>query len=418
MDLCKECRDDRRNQPWNTPEMSVEGLCTLSFLVARSVVKELQEELAHLPEDAAGEFKRFRARVLRMLEIEHVLDANAGLGTQEVRRMDRDRKRKAYLKAIAGGVIRPDVYEMMKAQNQTQGDPEKRRVRKRQYDRNSKKRMKKLVKVMKVWSQILVWWVQYRNRYPEGIYSTWQEEEGDPAKPLPHGWVPDKNTLDAVLAEENPDDADNSLTWAEIGEKRPAIFTAQPGRYGQSPTLLTRKEMCIRVYHAVSADLYEWMESSPPGYEVHGCYNPAGRWNRPCLRHQGHGGGCQHHPGIFPKEGRDSIDGHLVTRDDLDEFLKMADSKRFSRGFRSKREEIYDWFKKRYKDYDQPFVPFVGLWSKIALALLGLFILAPGEDEEEGEQPEESDYNDDEGDWEKQFGDDEDDDDELSLIHI
>ena len=127
------------------------------------------------------------------------------------------------------------------------------------------------------------------------------------------------------------------------------------------------------------------------------------------MRHQGHGGGCQHHPGIFPKEGRDSIDGHLVTRDDLDEFLKMADSKRFSRGFRSKREEIYDWFKKRYKDYDQPFVPFVGPWSKIALALLGLFILAPGEDEEEGEQPEESDYNDDEGVWEKQFGDDEDD---------
>ena len=327
--------------------------------------------------------------------------------------MDRDRKRKAYLKAIAGGVIRPDVYEMMKAQNQTQGDPEKRRVRKRQYDRNSKKRMKKLVKVMKVWSQILVWWVQYRNRYPEGIYSTWQEEEGDPAVPLPHGWVPDKNTLDAVLAEENPDDADNSLTWAEIGEKRPAIFTAQPGRYGQSPTLLSRKEMCIRVYHAVSADLYEWMESSPPGYEVHGCYNPAGRWNRPCLRHQGHGGGCQHHPGIFPKEGRDSIDGHLVTRDDLDEFLKMADSKRFERGFRSKRAEIYDWFKKRYKDYDEPFVPYAGPWSKIALALLGLFILAPGEDEEEGEQPEESDYNDDEGDWEKQFGDDEDDDDEY-----
>ena len=28
----------------------------------------------------------------------------------------------AYLKAIAGGVIRPDVYDMMKAQNQTQGD--------------------------------------------------------------------------------------------------------------------------------------------------------------------------------------------------------------------------------------------------------------------------------------------------------
>ena len=271
--------------------------------------------------------------------------------------------------------------------------------------------MKKVEKVLKIWSQILVWWVQYRNRIPGGVYSLYIEEDDEPRVTMPHGWVPDRVVVESALEAEYASDAVNSLHWATLLENRPEILTVLPGRQGNPVNLLNRKELCIRVFHQVTADLYESEEGAHPGYEVEGCYEPVRGSSMPCLRHHGHKGRCRHDEEVFPRRGR-AGESHLVFREDFDEFLKMADSKRFDSNFKSTRKKVYSWFKNRYPDHDDKFIDGVGPWSSIAIGLLGLFLLPVEEDSTGAALDEDDGYNTEEGDYEGHPEDDEDDDDE------